>query len=86
MNELLELTGRELDAVGGGFLNANAGQIIFNNTGGTGGAGGSPTNNGNQAVVGSVVTGGAGGAGGAGMVGVQYGQQVNGVFSLNGIF
>ena len=69
MSELRELTGRELDAVGGGFLNAHAGQIVFNNTGGTGGA--------------SVF--GAGGNGGSVVVGSQIGQQVNGIFSLNGI-
>jgi hypothetical protein len=53
-HELRELTGRELDAVGGGFLDANAGQVVFNNV--------------------------------ASIVGSQIGQQVNGLFSLNGIF
>jgi hypothetical protein len=53
-DELLELTGSELDAVGGGLLNANAGQVVFNNV--------------------------------ASIVGTQIGQQVNGLFSLNGIF
>ena len=53
-HELRELTGRELDAVGGGFLDANAGQVVFNNV--------------------------------ASIVGAQIGQQVNGLFSLNGIF
>jgi hypothetical protein len=67
MSEMRELTGRELDAVGGGFLNANAGFITFFNTGGAGGV----------AVV--------GGNGGSAVVGNQIGQQINGVFSLNGI-
>ena len=53
-DELRELTGRELDAVGGGLLDANAGQVVFNNV--------------------------------ASIVGSQIGQQVNGLFSLNGIF
>jgi hypothetical protein len=70
MSELRELTGRELDVVSGGFLNANAGQIVFNNTGGTGGAGGLL---------------GHGGDGGSVVVGSQIGQQVNGIFSVNGI-
>jgi hypothetical protein len=69
MSELRELTGRELEAVGGGFLNAGAGQVVFNNTGGAGG--------------GSVF--GNGGAGGGVVVGAQIGQQINGIFSLNGI-
>jgi len=72
-----ELTGRELDAVGGGFLNANNwGSITFNNTGGNGGAGGAG---------GVFGDGGNGGAGGSVLVGSQIGQQVNGIFSINGI-
>lgn len=72
MSELRELTAIELDAVGGGFLNNNNwGSINFNNTG-TGGNGG-----------GISVSGGNGGAGV--VVGSQIGQQVNGIFSVNGI-
>jgi hypothetical protein len=71
MSELRELTGRELDAVGGGFLNANNwGSVVFNNTGGNGGNGGLL---------------GTGGNGGNVVVGSQIGQQVNGLFSINGI-
>ena len=70
MSELRELTVSELDVVGGGFLNnKNWGGINFNNNG-TGGAGGS----------------GWGASGGTGVVvGAQIGQQVNGIFSVNGI-
>ena len=67
-----ELTGRELDAVGGGFLNnKNFGSIQFNNIGGNGGAGGAG---------GSLIGGGGGngGDGGSVLVGTQIGQQVNG--------
>jgi hypothetical protein len=73
MSELRELTVRELDVVGGGFLNnKNFGSINFNNNG-TGGAGGN-------------VWGSGSSAGGAGVVvGSQIGQQVNGIFSVNGI-
>ena len=53
MSELRELTGRELDAVGGGFLDNFAQNLLQNN--------------------------------GAGVVGAQIGQQVNGIFSINGI-
>jgi hypothetical protein len=77
MSKLRELTGRELDVVGGGFLNnKNFGTINFNNNG-TGGAGG------NVATVAGSVSGANGGAGV--VVGSQIGQQVNGIFSLNGI-
>jgi hypothetical protein len=75
MSQLRELTGRELDVVSGGFLNnKNWGGINFNN-GGTGGAGGSLIAGNNS---------GNGGSGGA-VVGAQIGQQVNGIFSVNGI-
>lgn len=75
MSELRELTSRELDAVGGGFLNnKNYGEIEFNNVGGAGGTGS-----------GGLFGGGTGGAGGNVVVGSQIGQQVNGIFSLNGI-
>ena len=67
-----ELTGRELDAVGGGFF--NPGQIVFQNVGGTGGAGGAG---------GLFGDGGNGGAGGSVNVGAQIGQQFN-LLSLNG--
>ena len=71
-----ELTGRELDAVGGGFLNP-IGPIEFQNIGGAGGAGGAG---------GSFWwRGGNGGDGGSVIVGTQIGQQFNGIFSLNGI-
>ena len=70
-----ELTGRELDAVGGGFFNANNwGSITFNNTGGAGGAGGAG---------GLFGDGGNGGAGGSVNIGAQIGQQFN-LLSLNG--
>jgi hypothetical protein len=72
MSELRELTGMELDAVGGGFLNnKNFGSIQFNNTGGNGGNGGGLFSR--------------GGDGGSVVVGSQIGQQVNGIFSINGI-
>ena len=75
MSELRELTVRELDVVGGGFLNnKNWGGINFNN-GGTGGGSGPYSPN-----------GGGGGVGGNGaVVGAEIGQQVNGIFSVNGI-
>jgi hypothetical protein len=76
-----ELTGRELDAVGGGFLNnKNFGTIQFNNIGGNGGAGGA-----GGATVSGTANGGNGGSGGGVLVGMQLGQQVNGIFSINGI-
>ena len=71
MSELRELTGMELDAVGGGFLNnKNFGGIQFNNIGGSS--------------VGNAVVG-SGANGGNVVVGSQIGQQVNGIFSINGI-
>ena len=74
-----ELTGRELDAVGGGFLNnKNFGSYSSNNIGGNGGAGGA----GGSFIGGN---GGNGGDGGSVLVGTQIGQQVNGILSINGI-
>jgi hypothetical protein len=75
MSELRVLTEREWDAVGGGFLNNNSGQNVFNN----GGVGG------NVSIVASAVGSATGGTGNGALVGAQIGQQVDGVFSLNGI-
>ena len=76
MSELLELTDRELDAVGGGRLNNfNPGNIQFFNTGGAGGAGGA----------GGIGGGGGNGGNGGNVFATQIGQQSS-YLSLNGLY